>query len=82
MDNLARPSQIMVSTNFRIDNIMPNTRFSELPEQAQKELVELERYIRTEGQRCEYISKRGARQHANVIEAAKSQTESLSQVFK
>ncbi|KAG2232398.1 hypothetical protein INT48_007302 [Thamnidium elegans] len=48
-------NQIVSHTSFRIDNILPSTRFSELPEQAQKELDELEKYVRLEAQRCEYI---------------------------
>lgn len=69
-------------TNFRIDNILPSTRFTELPEQAQKELDELEKYVRTEGSRCEYIQKNKVPEHINAMENAKRDTETLSQVRK
>lgn len=58
---------------------MPSTRFSELPEQAQKELDELEKYVRLEGQRCEYIGNHKLPQHLNAMTKAKKETESLSQ---
>ncbi|ORX62398.1 hypothetical protein DM01DRAFT_1404047 [Hesseltinella vesiculosa] len=38
----------MHTTNFRIDNIQPSTRFSELPQQAQMELDEVQRHIEKE----------------------------------
>lgn len=60
---------------------MPSTRFSELPEQAQKELDELEKYVRLEGQRCEYIGNHKLPQHLNAMTKAKKETESLSQVL-
>lgn len=75
-----RQNQIVSHTNFRIDNILSTTRFTELPEQAQKELDELEKYVRLEGQRCEYIGNHKVPQHVNVMNKAKKDTESLSQV--
>jgi hypothetical protein len=76
----ALQQQRQVVTGFRIDNISGSTRFTELPEQAQKELDELEKYIRLEGQRCEYIENNKMPQHTNAMEKAKKDTESLSQV--
>ena len=76
-----RQNQTVIATNFRIDNITPSTRFSELPDQAQKELDELFQYIRSQGQKCEYILKHG-RQHVDTIQKGKSQTEALEQVIK
>ena len=78
---LYRQNQTVIATNFRIDNITPSTRFSELPDQAQKELDELFQYIRSQGQKCEYILKHG-RQHVDTIQKGKSQTEALEQVIK
>lgn len=79
---LIRQNQIVSHTNFRIDNILSTTRFTELPEQAQKELDELEKYVRLEGQRCEYIGNYKVPQHLNAMDKAKKDTESLSQVRK
>lgn len=75
-----RQSQVVNHTNFRIDNIMSTTRFTELPEQAQKELDELEKYIRMESQRCEYIGKQKMPQHLDAMDNARKNTEILSQV--
>ena len=80
MTYVYRQNQIVTSANFRIDNITPATRFSELPEQAQKELDELFQYIRSEGQKCEYILKHGSRQHVDTIQKAKADTDLLEQV--
>ncbi|KAI7895665.1 uncharacterized protein EV154DRAFT_598958 [Mucor mucedo] len=77
--NALQQNQIVSHTNFRIDNILSTTRFTELPEQAQKELDELEKYVRLEGQRCEYIGNHKVPQHVNVMNKAKKDTESLSQ---
>lgn len=59
---------------------MSTTRFTELPEQAQKELDELEKYIRMESQRCEYIGKQKMPQHLDAMDNARKNTEILSQV--
>lgn len=75
-----RHNQIVSHTSFRIDNILPSTRFSELPEQAQKELDELEKYVRLEGQRCEYIGNQKVPKHLEVMEKSSKDTEALSQV--
>lgn len=72
-------SQVVNHTNFRIDNIMSTTRFTELPEQAQKELDELEKYIKMESQRCEYIGKQKMPQHLDAMDNARKNTEILSQ---
>ncbi|GAA5811069.1 hypothetical protein MFLAVUS_004498 [Mucor flavus] len=72
-------NQIVSHTSFRIDNILPSTRFSELPEQAQKELDELEKYVRLEGQRCEYIGNQKVPKHLEVMEKSSKDTEALSQ---
>ncbi|KAG1457899.1 hypothetical protein G6F46_006401 [Rhizopus delemar] len=72
-------NQTVQHTSFRIDNISSSTRFTELPEQAQKELDELEKYIRTEGQRCEYIKSHRMPQLIQKMENCKGDTESLSQ---
>ncbi|KAG2205741.1 hypothetical protein INT46_001512 [Mucor plumbeus] len=72
-------SQIVNHTSFRIDNIMSTTRFTELPEQAQKELDELEKYIKMESQRCEYIGKQKMPQHLDAMDNARKNTEVLSQ---
>lgn len=61
---------------------MPSTRFTELPEQAQKELDELEKYVRLEGQRCDYIGNHKIPQHLDSMSKAKKNTEILSQVSK
>jgi hypothetical protein len=73
-------NQTVQHTSFRIDNISSSTRFTELPEQAQKELDELEKYIRTESQRCEYIKSHRMPQLIQKMENCKGDTESLSQV--
>ena len=75
-----RQKHIVTSTNFRIDNILFSTRFSELPEQAQRELDQLEQYIRAESQRCEFVKKQGVHKHGNLIQSAQQQTDSLYQV--
>lgn len=75
-----RQSQVVNHTNFRIDNIMSTTRFTELPEQAQKELDELEKYIKMESQRCEYIGKQKMPKHLDAMDNARKNTEILSQV--
>lgn len=75
-----RHNQIVSHTSFRIDNILPSTRFSELPEQAQKELDELEKYVRLEAQRCEYIGNQKVPKHLEVMEKSSKDTEALSQV--
>ncbi|CEP17190.1 hypothetical protein [Parasitella parasitica] len=72
-------SQVVNHTSFRIDNIMSTTRFTELPEQAQKELDELEKYIKMESQRCEYIGKQKMPQHLSAMDNAKKNTQILSQ---
>ncbi|CAO3659343.1 unnamed protein product [Rhizopus stolonifer] len=71
--------QTVQHTNFRIDNISSSTRFTELPEQAQKELDELEKYIRLEGQRSDYIKNHAASQQLQKMETCKQDTETLSQ---
>ncbi|RCI04015.1 hypothetical protein CU098_012869, partial [Rhizopus stolonifer] len=71
--------QTVQHTNFRIDNISSSTRFTELPEQAQKELDELEKYIRLEGQRSDYIKNHAASQQIQKMETCKQDTETLSQ---
>ncbi|KAI9361015.1 hypothetical protein BD770DRAFT_383971 [Pilaira anomala] len=77
--SVLQPNQIVSHTSFRIDNILPSTRFSELPEQAQKELDALEKYVRLEGQRCEYIGNQKVPKHLETIEKSKKGTEVLSQ---
>ncbi|KAI8367069.1 hypothetical protein BD560DRAFT_147647 [Blakeslea trispora] len=72
-------NQVVHHTNFRIDNILPSTRFTELPEQAQKELDTLENYIRQEGQRCDYIRQQKFPQHLTAMSKAKKETDVLSQ---
>ncbi|KAI8327333.1 hypothetical protein EDC96DRAFT_532101 [Choanephora cucurbitarum] len=72
-------NQVVHHTNFRIDNIMPSTRFTELPEQAQRELDTLEKYIRQEGQRCDYIRQQKFPQHLTAMSRAKKETDVLSQ---
>ncbi|KAI9319287.1 hypothetical protein BX666DRAFT_1924684 [Dichotomocladium elegans] len=72
-------NQIVTVTNFRIDNILPTTRFSELPEQAQTELDQLNQYIRGETQKCDFVLRHGARQHLDTIQDTQAQTDSLVQ---
>lgn len=69
-----------VQTNFRIDNISAKTKFTELPEAAQAQLDEIEKYIRAEGQRAEHIMKRMTPKHLEDMNQTKLKTESLSQV--
>ncbi|KAI9023769.1 hypothetical protein CLU79DRAFT_116763 [Phycomyces nitens] len=71
--------QVTVHTNFRIDNIKPSTRFSELPDAAQKELDELEKYVRGESQRCDYLMNHSGPQHAKMMETTESTISSLNQ---
>ncbi|RCH91091.1 hypothetical protein CU097_012037, partial [Rhizopus azygosporus] len=72
-------TQVVHHTNFRIDNITSTTRFTELPEQAQKELDEVEKYIRLESQRSEYIRNHKMPQQTQLINKCKEDIEALSQ---
>lgn len=60
---------------------MPTTRFTELPEQAQKELDELEKYIRLENQRNEYIKNHKIPRYFDTISQSKKSIDLLSQVY-
>lgn len=70
-----------MSTNFNIDAIKPNTRFSELPTQAQRELEELYNFICAEKQRCEYIKNHLGVEHGKTMERIQTQTDKLTQVI-
>ncbi|ORZ13187.1 hypothetical protein BCR42DRAFT_72445 [Absidia repens] len=76
--NALRQNQIVTHTNFRIDNILPSTRYTELPEQARKELDELAQYIHGESQRCDYIKKHAAPKRQDTMKEAKHEYEILS----
>lgn len=70
----------MTHTNFRIDNILPTTRYTELPEQAKKELDELDQYIHGESHRCDYLVKHVIPKQHESIKQAKHDQEMLSYV--
>lgn len=74
------PSEIIQHTHFKIDNISSSTRFEELPEEAQKELDELERYIFSQGQKSEYMKIHSIPRQAQMMDKCRKDTESLSQV--
>lgn|SRR6478735_8345729 len=74
------PNEIIQHTNFKIDNISSSTRFEELPEKAQKELDELERYICLQGQKSEHIKTHSVPRQAQMMDECRKDTESLSQV--
>ncbi|CAO3583675.1 unnamed protein product [Absidia cylindrospora] len=76
--NALRQNQVVTHTNFRIDNILPSTRYTELPEQARKELDELAQYIHGESQRCDYIKKHAAPKRQDTMKEAKHEYEILS----
>ncbi|ORZ01912.1 hypothetical protein BCR42DRAFT_457380 [Absidia repens] len=72
--NALRQNRVVTHTNFRIDNILPTTRYTELPEQAKKELDELDRYIHGESQRCSYSTKQALpKRHESMTEATREQ---------
>lgn len=71
---------MVTHTNFRIDNILPSTRYTELPEQARKELDELDRYVHGESQRCDYIVKHAAPKRQEAMKYAKHEQELLASV--
>ncbi|CAO3576016.1 unnamed protein product [Absidia cylindrospora] len=72
--NALRQNQVVTHTNFRIDNILPTTRYTELPEQAKKELDELDRYIHGESQRCDHSAKLAIpKRHESMNEATHEQ---------
>ncbi|KAG1131315.1 hypothetical protein G6F42_003363 [Rhizopus arrhizus] len=73
------PNEIIQHTNFKIDNISSSTRFEELPEKAQKELDELERYICLQGQKSEHIKTHSVPRQAQMMDECRKDTESLSQ---
>ncbi|EIE79191.1 hypothetical protein RO3G_03896 [Rhizopus delemar RA 99-880] len=73
------PSEIIQHTHFKIDNISSSTRFEELPEEAQKELDELERYIFSQGQKSEYMKIHSIPRQAQMMDKCRKDTESLSQ---
>ncbi|KAI8979015.1 hypothetical protein BDB01DRAFT_259260 [Pilobolus umbonatus] len=79
LSGLQQKQQSTFHTSFRIDNILPSTRFAELPEQAQKELDDLEKYIRGEKQRSEYIDNHKMSHHVKQMDKAKQTTETMIQ---
>ncbi|KAI8338658.1 hypothetical protein BC941DRAFT_469765 [Chlamydoabsidia padenii] len=52
---LMTPWHRQIVTSFRIDSILPSTRYTELPEQARLELDELDHYIYVASLRSDYI---------------------------
>ncbi|KAG0180501.1 hypothetical protein DFQ29_000590 [Apophysomyces sp. BC1021] len=71
-------NQIVCHTNFRIDNIMPATRVADLPQQAQQELDEFQRYIRTEIQQCDYMLRDDNANNVKSLDKTGSDATSLS----
>ncbi|KAM3589119.1 Nucleoporin nup49/NSP49 (Nuclear pore protein nup49/NSP49) [Umbelopsis sp. WA50703] len=68
---------ILQSTNFPIDKIEPNTRHSELPDEARNQLDELEKYMKSEMQVCGFLKKNKMVSKAEQIEKVKTDTESM-----
>lgn len=68
---------IVQTTNFPIDKIEPNTRHSELPDEARNQLDELEKYMKSEMQVCGFLKKNKMISKAEQIEKVKTDTESM-----
>ncbi|CAO3662753.1 unnamed protein product [Umbelopsis vinacea] len=68
---------ILQSTNFPIEKIEPMTRHSELPDEARNQLDELEKYMKSEMQTCNFLKKNKMSSKAEEIEKIKKDTESM-----
>lgn len=71
---------ILQSTTFPFDKIEPTTRHSELPDDARNQLDEVEKYMKSEMQVCDFLTKNKMVSKAEQIQRVKKDTESLTKV--
>lgn len=71
---------ILQSTTFPFDKIEPITRHSELPDDARNQLDEVEKYMKSEMQVCDFLTKNKMVSKAEQIQRVKKDTESLTKV--
>jgi hypothetical protein len=71
---------ILQSTNFPIEKIEPMTRHSELPDEARNQLDEVEKYMKSEMQTCNFLKKNKMSSKAEEIQKIKKDTESMVKV--
>lgn len=73
-------TMILQTTNIPIDKIEPMTRHSELPDEARNQLDELEKYIKSETQVCDFLKKNKMVSKAEEIQKIKRDAESMIKV--
>jgi tellurite resistance protein len=73
-------AMILQSTTFPFDKIEPITRHSELPDDARNQLDEVEKYMKSEMQVCDFLTKNKMVSKAEQIQRVKKDTESMTKV--
>ncbi|KAI9286029.1 hypothetical protein BC943DRAFT_24417 [Umbelopsis sp. AD052] len=71
-------AMILQSTTFPFDKIEPITRHSELPDDARNQLDEVEKYMKSEMQVCDFLTKNKMVSKAEQIQRVKKDTESMT----
>lgn len=74
---MGQNTMILQTTNIPIDKIEPMTRHSELPDEARNQLDELEKYIKSETQVCDFLKKNKMVSKAEEIQKIKRDAESM-----